>query len=298
MAISLNALFNIPTRDEKEKKRAQGQAAVDRISEMQLADELAKGQMRYAKELGIEFDDKAAQAETARIIDNLRKAGDPTPEETAAKGKSAGVMGEVAKFVGSAFGIGDKVPQRKAAAEGAKADEETATSRNKTAREAGAARYQGLLGETGAQREASRNVLDTSLNETMYSLGDKSAEALSAELTQRRQAAEDYAAQGALRDARNATGLLELQQRQNYLKQIANDPMRLELMENPKINPLHYGFGVQPGMPMVPLAPMGQPQPQTGLLGGGMRPQDSESKRARMMRALDDLVNRNSVNTD
>ena len=89
MSLSLNALFNVPTRDEKERKEARNQAKVDRISEMEFANELTQKQMRFAKEPGLEYGDKEYEKLTERNLKALRAAGDEQPESTLAKAQSS-----------------------------------------------------------------------------------------------------------------------------------------------------------------------------------------------------------------
>ena len=128
MPISLNAVFNTPTMGEKERKAARGQATVDRISEMQLDDELRKGQMEYAKKLGVEFDEQAYQRARDRELKDLRDAGDKKPEETRAKAKSGGLLKEAFGAILSQFGIDAELPQKSVKRDAAKIEEDEAVS--------------------------------------------------------------------------------------------------------------------------------------------------------------------------
>ena len=257
--ISLNAVFNKPTRDEKERKAARGQATVDRISEMSLADELTKNQMRYAKELGIEFDDKAYQREKEKELGVLKEAGDANPTETRAKAKTEGIYkaaNAAVKFIsGGLLGL----PKKEAEKDVAKADEEAAVSTLGRKKAEAYIPYQGTLADTEVGRLVSGNVKEWNANDRAIELGPLSGQAEAAGLAAKRDEARNYVGQFEQRKLENEIGLLQAQMRQEYLNNLQKDPLQLNLMVNPKLQPADFGRGIAPQYLMdSPMAPLGQ----------------------------------------
>jgi hypothetical protein len=181
MAVSLNALFDIPTRDEKEKKRAQGQATVDRISEMNLADELTKGQLKYAKELGLEFTEKELDAIRERNVKALKTAGDATPEVTEARGKTSNLMTQANDWLEKNTGIRMGNPEAKAKVEANKARLDTQKFRNEATQAKAAEPFQGQLGTVSAQESISKSKLNEMTN--VYGIDAAGDVAQTADLT-------------------------------------------------------------------------------------------------------------------
>lgn len=260
MPLSLNALFNVPTRDEKERKAARDQATVDRISEMEFANELTQKQMRFAKEWGLEYDDKAYEQITKRNLEALRAAGDQQPESTLAKAKSSPIYESANKAVEYISGGKLGLPERRAAKETAAADEAIGTSLLTQERNAGMFPLARLSGETAAERDISGNVVARQANDRLFDLGPLSGQAEAAELMAKRGAARNYVGGYEQRNLQNAAGLLEAQMRQEYLRKLANDPLQLNLMMNPRLRPADFGKGTAPQLLMSPMAPLGQPQ--------------------------------------
>jgi hypothetical protein len=270
MAVSLNALFDIPTRDEKEKKRAQGQATVDRISEMNLADELTKGQLKYAKELGLEFTEKELDAIRERNVKALKTAGDATPEVTEARGKTSNLMTQANDWLEKNTGIRMGNPEAKAKVEANKARLDTQKFRNEATQAKAAEPFQGQLGTVSAQESISKSKLNEMTN--VYGIDAAGDVAQTADLTRKAQQANamEYLDQGSLREMQNQIGLLEAQRKQEYLRQIAGDPLRLELQQT-RLAPEDFGYGADQLMPKTPMTPLGQ-QPAarpTGMLQRG-----------------------------
>jgi len=260
MPISLNALLNVPTREEKERKEARNQAKVDRISEMEFADEIAKRQMEFDKQLGLEFEKKKADAAAQRAIKALRNAGDPTPEVTFAKSLSSTLYADETKTDQYRKGKELGLPSRLVAKEAAAADEAVGTSLLNQERNAGMYPLARLAGETAAEKDISGNVVARQANDRMFELGPLSGQAEAAELMAKRDAARNYVGGYEQRNLQNAAGLLEAQMRQEYLRKLVNDPLQLNLMMNPRLSPADFGKGTAPQLLMNPMAPLGQPQ--------------------------------------
>ena len=260
MSLSLNALFNVPTRDEKERKAARAQARVDRISEMEFANELTQKQMRFAKELGLEYGDKEYEKLTERNLKALRAAGDEQPESTLAKAQSSPIYESANKAVEYISGGKLKLPERRAAKEAAAADEAVGTSLLNQERNAGMYPLARLAGETAVEKDISGNVVSRQANDRIFDLGPLSGQAEAAELMAKRDAARNYVGGYEQRNLQNAAGLLEAQMRQEYLRKLANDPLQLNLMMNPRLSPADFGKGTAPQLLMNPMAPLGQPQ--------------------------------------
>ena len=259
MAISLNKIFNTPTREESERKAARGQATVDRISEMQLDDELRKGQMEYAKKLGVEFDEQAYQRARDRELKDLRDAGDKKPEETRAKAKSGGLLKEAFGAILSQFGIDAELPQKSVKRDAAKMEEDEAVSTLNRRKAEAYTPYQGTLADVEVGKQVSGAVRDWQDNDRMLELGPLSGQATAAELMAKRDAARNYVGQYEQRKLLNEIGLLEAQMKQKYLGDLANDPLQLNLSMNPRLQPADFGRGIAPQYLMdSPMTPLGQ----------------------------------------
>ena len=291
MAISLNKIFNTPTREESERKAARGQATVDRISEMQLDDELRKGQMEYAKKLGVEFDEQAYQRARDRELKDLRDAGDKEPEKTRAKAKSGGLLKEAFGAILSQFGIDADLPQKSvkrdaakieedeavstlgrekakayipyqenmAAADNAVANARTATSLLDQRKAEAYTPYQGTLADVEVGKQVSGAVRDWQGNDRAIELGPLSGQAEAAGLAAKRDEARNYVGQFEQRKLENEIGLLQAQMRQQFLGDVAKDPLQLNLMMNPKLQPADFGRGTSPQILMDrPMTPLGQ----------------------------------------
>jgi len=285
MPISLNAVFNTPTMGEKERKAARGQATVDRISEMQLDDELRKGQMEYAKKLGVEFDEKAYQRARDRELKDLRDAGDKEPEKTRAKAKSSGLLKEAFGAILSQFGIDAELPQKSVKRDAAKIEEDEAVSTLNRRKAEAYTPYQGTLADVEVGKQVSGAVKDWQENDRMLELGPLSGQATAAELMAKRDAARNYVGQYEQRKLLNEIGLLEAQMKQKYLGDLANDPLQLNLMMNPQLQPADFGRGIAPqylmDSPMTPLGQTNAPAMQ--------RPTGPQTKEQRMRSIMEGL---------
>lgn len=259
MPISLNAVFNTPTQGEKERKAARGQATVDRISEMQLDDELRKGQMEYAKKLGVEFDEKAYQRARDRELKDLRDAGDKKPEETRAKAKSGGLLKEAFGAILSQFGIDAELPQKSVKRDAAKIEEDEAVSTLNRRKAEAYTPYQGTLADVEVGKQVSGAVRDWNANDRAIELGPLSGQAEAAGLAAKRDEARNYVGQFEQRKLENEIGLLQAQMRQEYLNKVAQDPLQMNLMMNPRLQPADFGRGIAPQYLMdSPMTPLGQ----------------------------------------
>ncbi len=259
MPISLNAVFNTPTMGEKERKAARGQATVDRISEMQLDDELRKGQMEYAKKLGVEFDEQAYQRARDRELKDLRDAGDKKPEETRAKAKSGGLLKEAFGAILSQFGIDAELPQKSVKRDAAKMEEDEAVSTLGREKAKAYIPYQGTLADVEVGKQVSGGVREWNANDRAIELGPLSGQAEAAGLAAKRDEARNYVGQFEQRKLENEIGLLQAQMRQEYLNNLQKDPLQLNLMMNPKLQPADFGRGTSPQMLMDrPMTPLGQ----------------------------------------
>ena len=289
MAISLNKIFNTPTREESERKAARGQATVDRISEMQLDDELRKGQMEYAKKLGVEFDEQAYQRARDRELKDLRDAGDKKPEETRAKAKSGGLLKEAFGAILSQFGIDADLPQKSVKRDAAKIEEDEAVSTLNRRKAEAYTPYQGTLADVEVGKQVSGAVRDWQDNDRMLELGPLSGQATAAELMAKRDAARNYVGQYEQRKLLNEIGLLEAQMKQKYLGDLANDPLQLNLSMNPRLQPADFGRGVAPqylmGNPMSPLGQTNAPAMQRPI-----GPQTKEQRLRSIMEGLPVVV--------
>ena len=278
MPISLNAVFNTPTMGEKERKAARGQATVDRISEMQLDDELRKGQMEYAKKLGVEFDEQAYQRARDRELKDLRDAGDKKPEETRAKAKSGGLLKEAFGAILSQFGIDAELPQKSVKRDAAKIEEDEAVSTLNRRKAEAYTPYQGTLADVEVGKQVSGAVRDWQGNDRAIELGPLSGQAEAAGLAAKRDEARNYVGQFEQRKLENEIGLLQAQMRQQFLGDVAKDPLQLNLMMNPKLQPADFGRGTSPQLLMNPMSPLGQPN--TPVIQRPTGPQ-SEAERLR-----------------
>jgi len=259
MAISLNKIFNTPTREESERKAARGQATVDRISEMQLDDELRKGQMEYAKKLGVEFDEQAYQRARDRELKDLRDAGDKEPEKTRAKAKSSGLLKEAFGAILSQFGIDADLPQKSVKRDAAKIEEDEAVSTLNRRKAEAYTPYQGTLADVEVGKQVSGAVRDWQGNDRAIELGPLSGQAEAAGLAAKRDEARNYVGQFEQRKLENEIGLLQAQMRQEYLNNLQKDPLQLNLMMNPKLQPADFGRGTSPQILMDrPMTPLGQ----------------------------------------
>jgi len=259
MPISLNAVFNTPTMGEKERKAARGQATVDRISEMQLDDELRKGQMEYAKKLGVEFDEQAYQRARDRELKDLRDAGDKKPEETRAKAKSGGLLKEAFGAILSQFGIDAELPQKSVKRDAAKIEEDEAVSTLNRRKAEAYTPYQGTLADVEVGKQVSGAVRDWQGNDRAIELGPLSGQAEAAGLAAKRDEARNYVGQFEQRKLENEIGLLQAQMRQQFLGDVAKDPLQLNLMMNPKLQAADFGRGIAPQYLMdSPMTPLGQ----------------------------------------
>lgn len=259
MPISLNAVFNTPTQGEKERKAARGQATVDRISEMQLDDELRKGQMEYAKKLGVEFDEQAYQRARDRELKDLRDAGDKKPEETRAKAKSGGLLKEAFGAILSQFGIDAELPQKSVKRDAAKIEEDEAVSTLNRRKAEAYTPYQGTLADVEVGKQVSGGVREWNANDRAIELGPLSGQAEAAGLAAKRDEARNYVGQFEQRKLENEIGLLQAQMRQEYLNNLQKDPLQLNLMMNPKLQAADFGRGTSPQMLMDrPMSPLGQ----------------------------------------
>jgi hypothetical protein len=259
MAISLNKIFNTPTREESERKTARGQATVDRISEMQLDDELRKGQMEYAKKLGVEFDEQAYQRARDRELKDLRDAGDKEPEKTRAKAKSSGLLKEAFGAILSQFGIAADLPQKSVKRDAAKIEEDEAVSTLNRRKAEAYTPYQGTLADVEVGKQVSGAVRDWQGNDRAIELGPLSGQAEAAGLAAKRDEARNYVGQFEQRKLENEIGLLQAQMRQQFLGDVAKDPLQLNLMMNPKLQPADFGRGTSPQILMDrPMTPLGQ----------------------------------------
>lgn len=259
MPISLNAVFNTPTMGEKERKAARGQATVDRISEMQLDDELRKGQMEYAKKLGVEFDEQAYQRARDRELKDLRDAGDKKPEETRAKAKSGGLLKEAFGAILSQFGIDAELPQKSVKRDAAKMEEDEAVSMLGREKAKAYIPYQGTLADVEVGKQVSGAVRDWQDNDRAIELGPLSGQAEAAGLAAKRDEARNYIGQFEQRKLEDQIGLLQAQMRHEYLNNLQKDPLQMNLMMNPKLQPADFGRGTAPQMLMDrPMTPLGQ----------------------------------------
>jgi len=220
MPISLNAVFNTPTMGEKERKAARGQATVDRISEMQLDDELRKGQMEYAKKLGVESDEQAYQRARDRELKDLRDAGDKEPEKTRAKAKSSGLLKEAFGAILSQFGIDADLPQKSVKRDAAKIEEDEAVSTLNRRKAEAYTPYQGTLADVEVGKQVSGAVRDWQGNDRAIELGPLSGQAEAAGLAAKRDEARNYVGQFEQRKLENEIGLLQAQMRQEYLADV------------------------------------------------------------------------------
>jgi len=259
MPISLNAVFNTPTMGEKERKAARGQATVDRISEMQLDDELRKGQMEYAKKLGVEFDEQAYQRARDRELKDLRDAGDKEPEKTRAKAKSGGLLKEAFGAILSQFGIDAELPQKSVKRDAAKIEEDEAVSTLNRRKAEAYTPYQGTLADVEVGKQVSGAVRDWQGNDRAIELGPLSGQAEAAGLAAKRDEARNYVGQFEQRKLENEIGLLQAQMRQQFLGDVAKDPLQLNLMMNPRLQAADFGRGIAPQYLMdSPMTPLGQ----------------------------------------
>lgn len=289
MPVSINALFNVPTRDEKERKRSQAQATVDDISKMNLADEITKGQMRMAKELGLEFDEKQLDALTKRNIEALKTAGADEPtakkEEATARTEPIKKAANLAlKWMsGGALGL----PQKEAKRDADMADADSVIANNRRMREEGASELQGTLGRLSSQGD----VADAKLRKTKSVLGIDSAtdEALTADAIrkQTRAAAEDYIARGALRELQVGNDITKGNLERGYLNMIGGDPLRQEAMFN-RIPLEAYGIGANN---MTPMRTLNVPEGSRGALSQGgqgmsLAPETPQQTRQRILESL------------
>ena len=285
MPISLNAVFNTPTQGEKERKAARGQATVDRISEMQLDDELRKGQMEYAKKLGVEFDEQAYQRARDRELKDLRDAGDKKPEETRAKAKSGGLLKEAFGAILSQFGIDAELPQKSVKRDAAKIEEDEAVSMLGKEKAKAYTPYQGTLADVEVGKQVSGAVRDWNANDRAIELGPLSGQAEAAGLAAKRDEARNYVGQFEQRKLENEIGLLQAQMRQEYLNNLQKDPLQMNLMMNPRLQPADFGRGVAPqylmGNPMSPLGQTNAPAMQ--------RPTGPQTKEQRLRSIMEGL---------
>jgi len=285
MPISLNAVFNTPTQGEKERKAARGQATVDRISEMQLDDELRKGQMEYAKKLGVEFDEQAYQRARDRELKDLRDAGDKEPEKTRAKAKSGGLLKEAFGAILSQFGIDAELPQKSVKRDAAKIEEDEAVSMLGREKAKAYIPYQGTLADVEVGKQVSGGIKEWNANDRAIELGPLSGQAEAAGLAAKRDEARNYVGQFEQRKLENEIGLLQAQMRQQFLGDVAKDPLQLNLMMNPKLQPADFGRGIAPQMLMNPISPLGQPNTQPTM----QRPIGPQSDADRMRSILQSL---------
>jgi len=285
MAISLNKIFNTPTREESERKAARGQATVDRISEMQLDDELRKGQMEYAKKLGVEFDEQAYQRARDRELKDLRDAGDKKPEETRAKAKSSGLLKEAFGAILSQFGIDADLPQKSVKRDAAKIEEDEAVSTLNRRKAEAYTPYQGTLADVEVGKQVSGGVREWKANDRAIELGPLSGQAEAAGLAAKRDEARNYVGQFEQRKLENEIGLLQAQMRQEYLNNLQKDPLQLNLMMNPKLQPADFGRGTSPQIlmdrPMMPLGQTNAPSMQ--------RPTGPQTKEQRLRSIMEGL---------
>lgn len=112
----------------------------------------------------------------------------------------------------------------------------------------------------------------------MLELGPLSGQATAAELMAKRDAARNYVGQYEQRKLLNEIGLLEAQMKQKYLGDLANDPLQLNLMMNPRLQAADFGRGTSPQLLMNPMSPLGQPN--TPAMQRPIGPQ-SEAERLR-----------------
>jgi len=264
MAISLNALFNVPTRDEKERKAARGQAQVDRMSELAYANELAQNQLKFAKELGVEYDDKEYDRLTKRNLEALRAAGDAQPESTLGKARSSPMYEAANKAVEYISGGKIGLPKKKVETEAAGLEEKAATSLLNKAGAKARLPYQNIIADTEAEKTVSGNVIARQANDRTFELGPLSGQAEAAGLAAKRDEARNYVEQGQLRQLENNIGLLQAQMKQKFLGQLSDDPLQFNLMMNPRLSPADFGRGIAPQNLMDnPMTPLGQPQTPT-----------------------------------
>jgi len=287
MPISLNAVFNTPTRRESERKAARGQATVDRISEMQLDDELRKGQMEYAKKLGVEFDEQAYQRARDRELKDLRDAGDSEPEKTRAKAKSGGLLKEAFGAILSQFGIDAELPQKSIKRDAAKMEEDEAVSTLNRRKAEAYTPYQGTLADVEVGKQVSGGVREWNANDRAIELGPLSGQAEAAGLAAKRDEARNYVGQFEQRKLENEIGLLQAQMRQQFLGDVAKDPLQLNLMMNPKLQAADFGRGTAPQMLMNPMSPLGQPN--TPVMQRPIGPQSDADRMRSILQSLPKL---------
>lgn len=259
MSISLNALFNVPTRDEKERKAAREQAQVDRMSELAYANELAQNQLKFAKKLGFKYDEKEYDRLTERNLEALRAAGDEQPESTLGKARSSPMYEAASKADEYISGGKIGLPKKKVETEAAGLEEKAATSLlNKAGAEARLP-YQNIIADTEAEKTVSGNVIARQANDRTFELGPLSGQAEAAGLAAKRDEARNYVEQGQLRQLENNIGLLQAQMKQKFLGQLSDDPLQFNLMMNPRLSPADFGRGIAPQNLMDnPMTPLGQ----------------------------------------
>lgn len=281
MAISLNALLNVPTREEKSRKQLAEKAAIDRIAEMQLADELARGRAEFASRLGLDTDDEAYRRLVQREVENMKTAGDPTPETTTARGRMAGVREAANKFVQEQTGGLLGLPQRRAEADRARADVDAIAGANEAEYQLARGGVSGLLGQKSALSDVAKMNLDIDAAEMGRSNLPLRSEAERAGYRSDIATADELSASAPLRKLQNELGLATAQNRLGFLSQIAEDPVWNAIV-NSGINPQVLGYGVNPafmGERPLPLPGDKNPQPPqrgTGLLQSGGKKSQSD----------------------
>lgn len=267
MPISINALLNKPTREEKFRKQQAAQDQVDKISTMNRADEIVRGQMEYARQLGIDFDEKAADIALRRAVADIEAAENPATsaaEKAARKARSASTLksaneADAAKSEGLL-----KLPGARARLESTALDVKqnmlnndnlTEQAKQPFAYDLGAAQSRGMLANLAAGAARDNNSL---------ALADQTKAAEAARLGQQLAEAREFEANAPLRKLGADINIQKAQGLQGFLSQIAGNDLYKAAV---------YG-GIQPGdlmgrsqfgVPAFPL-PSGKAQASTGML--------------------------------
>lgn len=281
MSISLNALLNKPTREEKSRKQlldqqqdfAAGQSALDQSrtkERMSIADEMARGQMEFSKKLGIEFGQKEYDQARQNALRELTAAGE-TPDDANQKlgaARSADVQAGANKASEEKARGLLNIPGLRALFEAANIDTSTKETRNRGLLASGQEGIAYDLGKTRAESEIAEGKFKGAQAASGMQLLPQQQQTTAAELEQRQQVADEYKAAGGLRGLLNEIKLQEAQGRQGFLEQIANDPLYQAVIAG-GLDPRAFGAGVAGpmGVGTLPL-PGGKP---AGILGGQMR---------------------------
>ncbi len=128
-------------------------------------------------------------------------------------------------------------------------------------------------------------VRDWQGNDRAIELGPLSGQAEAAGLAAKRDEARNYVGQFEQRKLENEIGLLQAQMRQQFLGDVAKDPLQLNLMMNPELQAADFGRGTSPQIlmdrPMMPLGQTNAPSMQ--------RPTGPQTKEQRLRSIMEGL---------